>query len=259
MKSSISISISVFCLVLIVHSCKLASLDDPIVVVNVEDEFEINLREELSPSTRSLQFLVESIEEENCQNATIAYSFLREGNKLKISLEDILEATDCQEGNGPAKAAVNLGVLSPGVYNLELDLKNTVFNKGQIILDEQLYKVDLHTDNGIKLIRDELRRVPDRAIWGYVNTNEENIADNFLSELRVLATDIDLQDGYYGYFQVEGRQVKVENQPEQGITKPFVYYFDGDSNILQDLVQEFRELHPDKAVITLMDATGTSY
>lgn len=245
-------------------SCQNA-LNDPIIVPEVEDEFYVDLWEELSPDARRLQFQLETVKSENCLNYTIDYNYSRSGNRIQLVLEQILPPDDCQAGLSTVKATVNAGSLFGGFYGLNIALSNTVNNEGQLMINADRYLITLSDPAGIILRHTELLRVPGRTIWGYLNYPEgtdSNPADQFFTELSTLVETRSFLPGYYGYFSVteEGQIGEVKDQPLAGNVRRFAYRLPtGQGEAVRSLLENFRQEYGGTHTIRLMTWEGESW
>ncbi|MBK7869610.1 MAG: hypothetical protein IPJ74_02475 [Saprospiraceae bacterium] len=250
----------------VLAGCELASSKDPIIVPEVEDEFYIDLWEELdAPAGRALTVKIESIKNEKCLNYRIDNYFSRTGNRLKISINNIIEPSDCAPGEASVKADVDAGSLPFDTYDFDIDFKGLVVNDGYLSVNNESYVLNMESEHGIVLVRDELLRVRDNTIWGYItynNSSDENLANNFINDLQSISKTLSSQRaGYYGHFTIsplDGR-VFVHQQPTTSFIKTFLYQYDGTDNILKDLVATYRQNHGNKITIKLLNFKGKEF
>ncbi len=245
-------------------ACDVTSLGDPVVIAEVEDEFELEIWENLYPESRNLTFLIKSIIElEDCSNYKVENTYFISGNKIHLSIKDIVKPSDCDPGKAPAGADAELASLAPGIYGLRIDLKSTVVNEGQVIFSEDEYSVQMYTENGIRFNRDRLRRVPEDITWGYINyslAGDEAAAQAFLDRLGSLVEPRDVPDGYYGYFTKEGTSLTIQQQPESEKVISFMYNLtDQMAGEVKSLVTEYRTQYPGTLELFMMDSRGSIY
>ena len=243
------------------NACDLESLDEPIIVTNVEKEFNIDLWEQLGANSRSVQLLIETIAQEDCTNYSIAHQINRNNVTLDVSLNEIMAPQDCNEGQGPALATVNLGELSNGFYSLNIDLKNTVFSKGQIVIREKEITVNMNSEEGIRFIRTSILRVPENFIWGYVaftNPADASIATAFEQDLAQTSTEIRMENGYYGPFSINAQEkLFIPGLPYQDDQLETFYFESFSSNaVLQEQVDVYRSTYGDAIEIKLFNDKG---
>ncbi len=241
--------------------CNLDSDKDPIIVPEIEKEFNIDLWEELSPTSRELRLLVTTIKNEPCLNATIAYQNDRYGANMAISLDDIVAPSDCQSGMAPAQANINLGALSAATYNLSLGLKNTIINEGKLQVSYDKYEVTMETEEGLQFLHRELRRVPATAIWGYVAYSqpaEVNTANSIVEAIGDIAYEADYPQGYYGHFTINPNNynLSLRYYPTQGLAKPFLFDFSGNTQNLKNHLADLRQSNPAITAIKVWNANG---
>lgn len=256
--------LSLLVLVTILSSCNLDSLKDPVVVAEVNNEFEIGLWEELAPFGKNFYFNINTIEEYDCENYSIDYNLIKKFREFNISLADIQEPGDCQEGTNFATASLDLGTLSNGFYELNIDLKNTVINQGQLTVSSDSYLIEMEDAKGISFLQHELLRVPDFTLWGHVSYGEamEQAADDFIAQLDSISHSKVLKKGYYGYFSVEeenSNKIVLPDAPTGDAYKTFLFHYEGQDTPLSELVEQFRNEYGDSIQIELMNDQGKTF
>lgn len=243
--------------------CKLDSLGDPIVVPDVEREFYIDLWENLYPESRELVFKIETVQAQDCENATISYNLNRTGNTVKLSLNAISTPADCQQGPAQIFASAPAGRLNGGLYTTKIDLKNTVFNEGQLTVTGDAYHLDMNTDYGFIFRHKSLLRVPEQTYWGYLpyeTPDQEALANAFINELQGSSIQHDFLAGYYGYFSVEPNdRVSIHEKSLEGVAyKSFLFKYEGSGANLRQQINAFRLLHGAEALYVL-NAKGETW
>ena len=190
----------------IVLGCNKTEID-PELVINVDDEFRLDLWEDLESGSPQFNFLLETIKEYDCEDNTIKYTLDGGANTLVIKLDQINQKSDCIPGLAPASANIPLD-LEGDTYNILIKLKETIVNEGTLQISPQKFIFKLEDEAvGINLVRDELYRVPKGTIWGFVaykETEDKSHADQFIADLEALSetSNKSLTKGYYGYFSV---------------------------------------------------------
>ncbi|NUN99701.1 MAG: hypothetical protein HUU01_03690, partial [Saprospiraceae bacterium] len=213
-------------------ACKLDSLGDPIIVPDVDREFYIDLWENLYPESRELVFQMETIQAQDCENATISYNLNRTGNTVKLSLNAISTPQDCQPGPAQIFASAPAGRLNGGLYTMKLDLKNTVFNEGQLTVTGDAYHLDMNTEHGFTIRHKSLFRIPEQTYWGYVvyeTPEQETAVTDFIQDLQDISIQHDFLAGYYGHFTVESdKRVSIHTENLDGVDhQSFLFKYDG--------------------------------
>lgn len=201
-------------------SCNIENLDDPIIVGNVEDEIYLDLFEELSLPNRGLTLRMETIEMEDCLNATLETDHTRGPTRLSLEILQVLPPGECDLGLAPAKGVEEVGILANTNYSFLVNIRNTVDSEGTLEVTEDAIRLSFPTENGFRLRTPELLRIPDDLIWGYVEipaTGNEAGAREIIEEIGAIAENHTLIQGYYGYFQTDnqGEFFIIENNPDR--------------------------------------------
>ncbi len=231
-------------------SCRLGSLDDPIVISDIEKEFYIDFRETLTAPGRQLFVDISTIEMEPCLNATIATELDRKTDGFDISIKQIIEPDDCQQGEAPAIGSVNLGPMSHRSYDFTIDLKNTIYNLGKLSIDENRIVVEMQTEEGIIFLHDELLRVPNETVWGFAAGDEAALdaeSLTFVGDLESLGTEKAYLKGFYYYYTINpdgSLEVNHDKVVGRNFVHPFIFEYTGDKATMSDKLEAFRTNHP---------------
>ncbi len=247
--------------IFIVTSCNLSSVEDTVVVPDVDDEFYLDIWETLTPEGRYLEFRLRTIVNEPCRNATIDYEFQQANRELSISINEIVREDGCESGEAPASA--NIRTHSPlpgGFYPLFVDLREKVTSDGQVVVSPEAYNISLEDGGGIVVLRPELRRIPNETIWGYIsyeNAELEGVADEFQARLQSIATPRFLREGYYGYFFINSSGVLrfIDNAATEN-ARTFAYRFVEEKTELLNLLEEYRSAYGDSLEIKVFNTLG---
>lgn len=240
--------------------CNLSSLEDTVIVPDVDDEFYLDYWENLTPQGRFLEFRLRTIANESCSNALIDYDFKQSGRELSISINEIVRPEGCEPGEAPATANIRSATPLPGgYYPLRVDLQGTVSNDGQVVVTSDAYNVDLDKGGGIVLLRPELLRIPDETIWGYAYYEDEALqpaADEFLDSLQSISKGRVLRDGYYGYFTMNKGALKFDNTVAPNSARTFSYWYDGEKAALVELLEEYRANYGEGLEVKIFNTLG---
>jgi hypothetical protein len=249
--------LSLLCIAL--TQCDNGDGKDPILVADVEKEFDVQLWEVLKPTERYLQLQISTIKDKDCLNYGIEQSIKQSGSNLELNINKVLPPEVCQRGIGPAKASLELKTLTQGRYNLTVNLGKVVPSKGSITITPSAFSFYMPEQYGFRLQKTTLYRIPEQTIWGYVAYSEGNkaAADQFIQELVKISRDAGLERGYYGYFEIN------ENNgldfPNLNIDKPILAfarnYLDTDPK-LETLIKNFRNKYPQVLQISLSNNLG---
>lgn len=237
-------------------ACQLEKLQDPIIITkHIEKEFYLDLQEYLHPTNRQLRFMIRTIENQECLNETIETDYFSVGRDITLSINSIVPAQDCQEGMAPAKSDVLAGKLPNGGYNFDIALRNTVVNKGQLIINDESFTIKMETQEGITLLHNNLQKIPADAFWGYVVCREserENLQAELTDLLTGQAMPATYRSGFYGFFEINNNtsgayNVFLSEPPAADFYFPILYQLSEnvDEGRLKALLESFRQAHPD--------------
>ncbi|PSR11523.1 MAG: hypothetical protein DA408_20850 [Bacteroidetes bacterium] len=245
-------------------SCKVDSIGDPIIVPLIDQEFVLDLWENLQATTTSpLEIKMATITNENCLNAGILSTYERNNRNLKLTLFEILDPEVCDPGQAPAVGQEAIYDVNSGIYQLDVELQGVVVNPGTLTITSSSYKVEMQEENGTRWLHYELYRVPNAALWGYVtysNAFQEQQCTDFINDIAAVSDPIQLPDGYYGHFTVaDGGELTVNKMPNQPGIRPFIYSYWGPKATIDNLVADFEATATTGMELVLLDQQGNEW
>lgn len=253
-------------LVLAFSACKLENLNDPIIVPLVDKEFSLDLWQTLGTNTLSnLELKMYTIEEENCLNTVILSNYNRTGRNISLTLYDILDPEVCDPGPAPAQGTQLVTDASPDVYTLTIELQDVVSNAGTLTVTDDAYQVVMEEENGITWLHTKLQRIPTNALWGYLvytNAEEENRVSGFIEEINNLGSELNLANGYYGYFSVAdtGAITELRDAPATNELATILVEYSGEINQIDQKVSDFLETPGNETIeLVLLDGNGNEW
>ena len=234
--------------------------NQPNVIVNIQEEFSINLWEELGLNSRNFNLNLSTIKKNfKCQNYTIGFDQSYIDNKLVVRINDIIEPVICELGEGKALGVVDFNSLGNGFFTVKINLKNEITNEGLLEVNDTYYQLVLSSEDGISVAENRIYKVPNGLIWGVVQHVNEQISDDFLQDLQSLTEPTTLIDGNYGYFKFEKKTLTVNT--EIPITKPttFAFSLTGNSVELQKLIKKYKEENGDGLTLKVFTYRGEEF
>ncbi len=233
---------------------------DPNIIINIEEEFEVRLWEELQRNTRNFNLLFSTIKKNfNCTNYQIGMDYSQLGNKMRISLNDIIEPIDCLPGESMASGSANFKSLADGIYTLEIVINDQVKNEGLLAITSDYYQLTMDSKDGIVLAEEKLNRVPKGLIWGLIDYKSDNIINAFLEDIQQLSEPILLEDGCYGYFSVENEIITVEENADLKDPISFAFSLTEDSNALEALVKSYEQRYGQELFLLVRTYQGEAF
>lgn len=230
-------------MVLFVSACQSDAMKDPIIVADIEREFTIDLLEILDMEGNYLTLQVETIREESCANAEIDYRVSQNSRQIGVSLNKIVIPVNCQEGNAPARAAINLGKVTLGNFDFSIDLSQTIKNPGTLVNGASSYRLNLKTENGIQILHRELLKIPEQTIWGWIaySATTQQVASEVVGEISKLSSGRNFERGYYGHFTLSDDQLSIRQSPEKQLFLPVLINLQREgTDQLQTILQHYR-------------------
>ena len=227
---------------LCLFSCSKSTDDNPNISFSLENELLIVLWEDLTPAQREFALRFSTIEDQDCEDTGMAYSYKQENKIITLSINDLLPPDDCIDHPEPAQTVISLGELLPDVYNIQINLKEEIINKGKLSIYTDRYEISMETLHGIDFKNKSLFRIPDHTYWGYVSYNASTVnhAERFIDDLAVISDNRSYSQGDYGHFiinQQNAIELTIDSNLPQYQT---VIFHNDDLNALEELLQEYR-------------------
>ena len=232
-------------------------------IVDVKEEFLIDIWEELIGDVRSFRIDLETIEEESCLNYGINYSVHMSNGNINITINDLEEPADCLPGNAPAREFVELGQWINGFFNVEINLRDAVVNEGRLTVSNDKYLLSMESEEGISLVRTRLFKVPISTIWGevaYDDAELDNEVNAFMADITELGQHRQYQPGYYGYFSIEQDQSLIlRDASDLPFNQTFILKLDGEKDQVVSLLDQYRDSMGDRMQIRLFTWRGEEW
>ena len=262
MNTTKQTSITLLLALLLLISCGKKN-DDTNLVINIEEEFEVQLLEELLPGANRLMLYISTKEPLDCTNYHLGHSQALSTNKIVISIDDLELEGDCIAGNEFVTAMVPMGTPGKGTNELQINLGlNSITNKGNLTVFDDSYGVSMETLHGITLSFPHLKMIPNDYLWGHIQLidgDATEIKNNFFEDLEEYTQPADLADGHYGYFDVDKGLPQINQNFTEIETTPsgtFLFQLDGDKTELLEMVEEYQVNQEGKIKIVLYTAQG---
>jgi hypothetical protein len=178
-------------------------------IFNGKAEFSIDLFEQRDDANGTPVFglWVESMEVFDCDNYLIVSEKEQNLGHIKIMLRGIEKPQNCNAKTAKARVFIPIGNLADGEYQLEINLRDAISNKGKLSVAQGKYSLDLPDPKGIVIGNYFVQAMPDQLFWGYIETPIEQAtqqANALLADLKNLSTTVALPTGFYSYFTVSG-------------------------------------------------------
>ncbi len=184
-------------------------------IVNIGDQYEIKLHQELSENGGLVSLQINSLDLQNCENATIAHQAIISDQKIQIVLDDIKLEGSCVPGPAIISEEILMQTSNPSVP-FEINLKNAVLNYGTLYSDKSEFEIIFSQFDGLKISRTHVNRVRPGMIWGSYSTSEVDVADQLQTYLQSIDNGMNELKGDYGHFYYsQDESVVIYNHEEQ--------------------------------------------
>jgi len=236
----------------LINGCKQDGIDQKL-FINVEDDFYIDMFEDISNGENHFSFNIQSINEHECLNTIIDYDLQYDGigNLIVLSINDIISPESCNVGIAPAFVSIPIEGIQKREYSIEINLKDVIINNGFLHVTDNDFYLEMSTEDGFEVVNKQLNKIPKKTIWGYVGYELESdkvAAEDFIKNVEQNASNInnseDYTSGYYGYFTVlEDYSITLSDEVSNEFHNTFIFQYDEDPLFLTQLMESTCELN----------------
>ena len=201
-----------FAIIIALFSCE-KGLDEPTLIIDVDDEYLITPVEVIAPGLRTIAFEVESIDNKSCENWTINYESTSDPVFWDIAISGFIEPLQCLGLPDKARAVIPFDSKIPNLLEIEFSINQTLKSQGTVNLKEREYAFNFLEDPGFEFIYTRLNKIPQNLVWGYIGTNSINLKDSVNSmqgQLHELGQTPQLTDGQYTGFRVVNNNINLD-------------------------------------------------
>ena len=230
-------------LFLLLCCCNCSNPNSDDVIVNINDEFIVDLLNVYENETATLHLLLETIADTECTNSSIQVDKEFLSDAFRINIRNIDEPEACDPGVAPARISIPLKSMDrTRTYQIEINLSGQVFNTGTLKYESGVYHLDMDTFNGIVVKNDQLSEIPEDIYWGFYayNNQIQGDIDLFSTELESLVNDADTPDGYYGHFDVNDYILDFDFETNFSNKKKLFFKFNRTEEELIEFLDSYR-------------------
>jgi len=254
-----------FLLLVIVSLTSCKKDDDSNVKINIDEEFDVQLFEDLRPNKNQLLVYVTTKENLACSNVELGHSVnATEPWNIVVSIDSLELNGDCDNIEAAAQTSAELGEIPTGSYDLEINLAlSSITNKGKLIVTQQGYSLDMETSHGLTIIEEELMVIPDNYFWGYIDILDNAAAglrNQFLTALETYAITAELNEGHYGHFNFKNGKAELNDVPFHDDVRneaaTFIFELNSDREALKNFILDFQTNHGGEAKVVMFMGDG---
>jgi hypothetical protein len=246
------INLSLLACVFLISACDYFGDPGSAVILNIDNEFEVGIREVLFEDHRELEFNITSVEKLDCKDAALELSQNLSGNAININVTDISMPTPCVEEESFPSGLASFE-LPENNYIVGVRVQDQVPQAGELHVTPDGYHLDLNNAKGFIAEKEVLNRIPNAFVWGYykaTNNYERDLLDSFLIENGYETKPLThLLPGNYSYFSITAQgAIIIDDLPKDGIVKALAF----DLTVLDDIkevVSNFKSTHKDLQLI----------
>lgn len=242
-----------FILLFILFSCADKS-DEPIFVVEVDDEFEVTMKEVLvsDETKRPFSFTIKTLEPITCSEASIETDLEINDNQFNIQIKGITKPENCDAIQTIVEKEIPLGHLANGIYTIQFILQETLYNWGQMEVSDDAYSISMQNEFGIQIDKPILSKIPANTFWGYLAYDGAEIPQKIFTDLNnmlrtINATPASLASGEYYHFKIYAGSAPSLNIELEQDSRSFIYSYDGSTAEISAVFEALKSQYPNNA------------
>lgn len=247
---------------LTLSSCSFLSNGDDDMVIDVTQEFSVTTVENYHQSGPSILLKVKTIDP-LCEDAQMDVITHQDHNTLEIRINKISKPDSCLLNQAILSQNVDFEWTSSPEYKLIFSLKGLIDNVGSIVITDDEIITQMPDAQGVIASPEVTYRLPEHTIWGYASSHEVDYAGriiDFVTDLSIISKPIVLKKGEYANFQItESGRLVMDHQTTKMNDATFFYKFEGDEQLLIDLLDQYRTDAGTKAEFKIFSTSGKVY
>jgi hypothetical protein len=214
------------------------------------DKFIFSLHEKFYEDSTQIILKISSEEEYPCSNFEIIYSIQSTGSNNIIEFKGITNHGFCHTAMGSAKVSLEIadgGNNTNCQFEFHSDNDIDIFNF-DILAESVVMSIVGSLSGRIAYDHNKLTRLHKNTFWGYSIKKNSEVSDErhneMLNQLNDLGVQqIELEDGYYGFFIVNNGEFVFLNKKTStlGNLTPLVFLYEGSLNDICNIASDFNE------------------
>lgn len=247
------------CLLTLLLSCERATKYEYQVV---DSDIVIKMSEDLGNPTRTFEFGLQTDKAYPCINYSLIINSEETTDKIIIDILGIYTPTICLTAIGPASSTIQIANIQNKSYDIQFKIGSNI-STGRLICKSNEFKLQMNDLMQIRINEPVLKRVPINIIWGtvgYHSSTTVNKVNDFINSLEAIgASEANLEDGNYNYFEIENHIIKEPTSSGYWFTKTFIYGFEGDKNLVRSVVKAYGKNFGDLMSISVYGDMGEEF
>jgi hypothetical protein len=229
----------------------------------VDSEINIRMVERFDKYPRTLQMDFWTTKIYPCFNFPIILSWQKSSNVIDITFKEVIDPGICLTALGPARAVIDLGVLSNGTYQLNFQ-NGKIKHSGELIVSSDSYTISFPANSAFNFTNSPLNKIPEHTIWGLVGYHTEKtlpLVQKFFTALMELgATEKSFTPGYYTAFEIDDNgDIAYWSSHGHWFAQPFIFYYAGDSSDLDEFLRQWTYKYREYMSIRIFTDSGEQF
>lgn len=240
-------------------ACRKDNEANPIFIIDVADDFHVDMRETLNPDEGEFQFVISTIDKQACENTQLDYQLEINTSTSILSLNDLIEPGNCIQDSSVITEYVNLGNLENGEHKIQINIKDQIINEGKLKKSDDKYQLSMKSHHGIAFLHDELYRIPDQTIWGtiaYADASSQQIVDQLLEDFGGIADFKNYSNGFYGHFTIEDEVVILPESVDYNNAQTFIMDLEQPVAELKKIIEDYRDEYGNELELSIFSWEG---
>ncbi len=172
-------------------------------IISIPAEFAISAREALGPSPRQYEIAIFGLKKQPCIGASLEHSWAIDMQGGHLNIQGYHLPFPCSGPDQQVITRIPLSWSTPGDYPVSINLNNSFFNPGNLLISHSDLTLKMFSLHGITVDPRPVQQLPEDLLWGYLTSdNPDQIVaiEDFLSQWPG-ESSLHLS-GSYGHFSI---------------------------------------------------------
>lgn len=215
--------------------------------INLEDEYELYITQELSPIGGLASLEIKTSQLLNCSNYSIPYELIIESDHIDLTIEKVTIEGNCISEPTIITELVDFKLDNNNI-GINISLQEVVSNNGTIQVSDDEISLRLNSNDGIKISKAKINRIPRNMMWGKIEGGKIESIDQVNAYLETIEKKVDIKKGDYAHFYInnEDKLQYYDSSSTSNSIAPQTFVFISETSLskIEEKITEIKESDP---------------
>lgn len=211
--------------------------------VNLDDEYELFVTQELSPNGGLASLEIRTSHELACSNYSIPYELILNPQDILLIIDNLTIEGSCIAQPTIISEVVDFD-LDNSEKNISISLQDVVSNSGKISSTEEEISLELQSNDGLKISKARINRIPKYMMWGDIEKGEASSISEINTYIESIRLSTDVKKGDYGYFYINNSNNLQFYDSANNSNNTFAFFSETSLMKIEEKISEIKENDP---------------